>query len=194
MSKVKYGLNVNVIGENNQILKGVVKTAYDEVNMALVEFEDGNIEKVPYKLIGIDALSTNDNQERVEPKEPEKIQDGAKVITKDRFIEVVNYVTSPKGMLGDKVGEVNPMSAMIKGMGVMIVGMRISDKLFEDKEEIEITKDQLKEVITENTMPTALVNSIDGKMSVSQVIPISLLSALLLLKVVMILFDESENE
>lgn len=196
MSRIRENLRVVVIGENNNIEKGTVRNVHCEVRLAIVEMDDGSFKKVSFDRIGVDE-SRNDKVST----EPEKIQeektqsqDGAKVITKDQFIEAVHYVTSPVGMLGDKPGEVDPMIVMIKGMSVFIVGMKISEKLFQDKEEIEITKDQLKKVIEENTSPTEIAKTTDGKMSVSEVLPVSMLSMLVLHGLIDILFDDSKNE
>lgn len=190
MSKFKTDMRVVVIDENNEVRKGVINTVYEDIEIAIVKFDDGNVEKVHFSYLGIEPDTKVQENQAFKTES----QEGAKIISKDRFIEAVQYVTSPEGMLGDKVGEIDPMSVMIKGMAVMLVGMRISEKLFQDKEEIEITKDQLSDVIEENTCPTEISKSIDGKMSVSQVLPISLLSALVLMKLINIFFDDSEND
>lgn len=196
MSKIRENLRVVVIGENNEIRKGTVKSVCPEIRVAVVKMDDGNMEKVPYDCISVDE-SRNENVS----SEPEKVQeektesqDGAKVITREAFNNAVNYVTSPEGMLNGKDIDVDPFSLMIKGMTVMIIGMKIGDDLYKDKKEIEITKDQLKDVIKEKTNPRKVAEYVDNKMSVADVFPIAMLSSLLLMKAVTILFDDSEND
>ena len=122
-----------------------------------------------------------------------KSKDETRVITKDQFIEAVNFVVSPEGMLGDKAKEIDPMSFMIKSMSVLVVGIEISKKLFEDKKEIEITRDQLRDVIVENTLPGEVAKMVRNKMSISDVLPIALLSVMVLSKLESVLFDEADN-
>lgn len=190
MSKFRTGLRVVVIGENHEIRKGTVKSVCEEIGVAIVSTDDGNVEKVHFSRMDIEPETKAQENQAVKTES----QEGVKVITKDQFIEAVHYVTSPEGMLGDKAGEVDPMNVMITGMSVFIVGMHISEKLFQDKEEIAITKDQLKEIIIENSNPDEIAKTTDGKMSVFQVLPISMLSMLVLHKLITILFDDSEND
>lgn len=189
MSKFNENMRVVVIDEHNQVRKGVINTVYESMEVAIVKFDDGNVEKVHFSYLGIDPETKVQEKQAVKAES----QEGAKVITRDKFFEALSFVTSPEGMLGDQADEVNPINLMIKGMTVMCVGMRISEKLFQDKEEIELTKDKLKEIIKDNCNPKEVAESTGGKMSVADVFPISMLSALVLMKLVKILFDEGDN-
>lgn len=186
MSKFKENMVVglNVDGE---IQRGVIKTLYHDLGIAIVEMENGDTKKVR-----LDGLIVLDENEPVEEVESESIE-GAKVITKDQFIEAIHVLVSPEEML-KIMSNVDPSKVMIRGLSVLCVGLNMTDKLFQDKEEIEITKDQLFEAISENTKPSAIVDSVDGKMTVSQVLPISLTSGLVLMRLLHILFDEKEND
>lgn len=190
MSKFRTGLRVVVIGENHEIRKGTVKSVCEEISVAIVNMDDGNVEKVHFSHMGIEPETKAQKNQAVKTES----QEGAKVITKAQFIEAVHYVTSPEGMLGDKAGEIDPMTLMIKSLAVVCVGMNMVEKLYQDKEEIEITEDQLKDAIRDNTNPVEVAKTTDGKMSISQVLPISLLSVLVLLKLIDILFDDSKND
>lgn len=190
MSKITEQARVIVI-ENNEIRRGTVGTLFEGLGIAIVNFDDGNVEKVRLSELGIESVV--EQTEEVQGPNNDRVE-GAKVITKKEYMDALEFVTSPEGMLGDKVGEIDHISIMIKGMSIMILGMNIGDQLFQDKEEIEITKDQLSDVIKEKTCPTEISKSIDGKMSVSDVFPIAILSALVLLKLVKILFGDSEND
>lgn len=191
MSKFNIGDRVMTI-ENGEIRKGVVHNVFDSVPVIIVEFEGGNIEKVAVDRLALEPKTEVKPEAEAQEKKTES-QDGAKRITKTEFIDAVNYVTSPEGMLGDKVTDVDPTSLMIKGMAVSIVGFKISDKLYGDNDVIEITREQLKEVIAEKTNPIAMAESTGGKMSTTSVFPIAILSAVVLTKLVHILFDEADN-
>lgn len=196
MSKFREDMRVVVIGEDNEIRKGTIKNVHDDIETAIVNMDDGNVEKVKFANMGIVKEENQSVEETPEVKA--EVQEGAKVITKDQFIEALSDVTSPEGMLEgipkDKADEVDPLSLMMKGMTVMIVGTEILEKLYQDKEEIEITKDQLHDVIKDCTNPVEVAKSTGGKMSVEKVLPISLLSVLVLTKLVKIFFDDSEND
>ena len=191
MKKVKFeiGDRVSTIIDN-QMFEGYIKGLHLElpIPIAIIEFDDGT-----YAKVNIDNIIPEHKDQEKQAVKNES-QEGAKVITKDRFIEAVNHVTSPEGILGDKVGEVDPMVVMLKSMSVAIVGLKISEKLFQDKEEIEITKDQLKDTIRDNTNPVEIAKTTDGKMSTVQALPIATLSTLVLMKLINILFDDSEND
>jgi hypothetical protein len=191
MSKFKTDMRVVVIDENNEVRKGVINTVYEDMEIAIVKFDDGNVEKVHFSYLGIEPDTKVQENQAFKTES----QEGAKIISKDRFIEAVQYVTSPENILhGKAIENIDPMSLMIKGMAVMCVGMNMVEKLYQDKEEIELTKDQLKDFIAENTNPIEVAKNIDNKMSVSQVLPISILSALILIGIIEILFDDSEND
>jgi hypothetical protein len=196
MSNFREDMRVVVIGENNEIRKGTIKNVHDDIETAIVTMDDGNVEKVKFSNMGIDREKNQVVEEIPEVKSD--IQEDAKVITKDQFGDALCYLTGPDGMLEgipkDEADKLDPMSLMIKGMTVLIVGKEIEKKLYQDKEEIEITKDQLREVIVENCNPDAIAKSIDNEMSADKVLPIAILSTLLLLKLTTIFFDDSKND
>lgn len=180
---------------DSKMYKGTIKRLHLDLPrpVAIIDLDDGRKVKAYITDIIPEPKEVKEEPEKVQEEKTES-QDGAKVITKDQFIEAVHHVTSPEGMLGDKVGEIDPMNVVIKGMTVFIVGMRISEKLFQDKEEIEITKDQLKDAIKENSDPVEIAKTTGDKMSISQVLPISMLSMLVLHKLIAIFFDDSKND
>lgn len=202
MSKFREDMRVTVTTADNELKKGTIKNVYDDIETAIVKFDDGQTCKVPFSQIVVciepncQEMPESDIQETPEVKT--EVQEGAKVITRDQFDEALGYLTSPEGMLDgipkDKADEVDSLSLMLKGMTIMIVGSEIAEKLYQDKEEIEITKDQLREVITDGTNLEAIAKSINNEMSVTKVLPIALLSMLVLLKLVKIFFDDSEND
>lgn len=192
MNKFKVGVRVIVIGDNQEVRKGVIQSLFEEMRLSIVKFDNGDVEKVRFDNMCIDPETKAQDEKAPEPVKNES-REGVKVITKTQFTDILMSITTPEGMLGDKVNEVDPMSLMLKSMAVIVVGRNISNELFQDKEEIEITRDQLREVIKENCKPSALVKSVDGKMSLIDVMPIALLSGAVLSEIIFILFDDFEK-
>lgn len=192
MNKFKVGVRVIVIGDNQEVRKGIIQSLFEEMRLSIVKFDNGNVEKVRFDNMYIDPETKAQDEKAPEPVKNES-REGVKVITRTQFTNILMSITTPEGMLGDKVNEVNPMSLMLKSMAVMAVGTNICNELFQDKEEIEITRDQLIEVIMKNCKPSALVKSVDGKMSLIEIMPIALLSGTVLSKIVFILFDDFEK-
>lgn len=191
MNNFNVGDHVMTI-ENGEIRKGVVNKVFPGMPVIFVEFEDGNIEKVAVDRLALEPRKDVSSDAETPEKKTES-QNGAKRITKTEFINAVSRVTSPEGMLGDKSTDVDPMSLFLKGMAVHIVGLKICDKLFGDNDVIEITRGQLKKAIIENTTPGAISESVNGQMSIESVFPISLLSVLVLKKLIFDFFGEADN-
>lgn len=183
---------------DSKMYKGTIERLHLDLPrpVAIIDLDDGTKGKFYITNIIPEPKESKEVKEEPEKVQEEKTesQDGAKVITREAFNNAVNYVTSSEGMLDGKDIDLDPFSLMIIGMTVMIVGMKIGDDLYQDKKEIEITKDQLKDVIKEKTNPRKVAEYVDNKMSIVDVFPISMLSALLLLKAVYILFDDSKND
>lgn len=74
--------------ENGDIRKGIIKKVYNEVEISIVEFEDGNVEKVHYsKLELLPEKKVQDNQDPKEPVEKSEI-----TITPDEFRKIATKV------------------------------------------------------------------------------------------------------
>ena len=195
MSKFREDQRVVVIGENNEILKGTIKTVYDEIKTAIVEMDNGSFAKFRFSDLGImekdgRVQDTPENNETDETSD-----DGLRIrITSEEFEERLERIMDPDFVLGDVVDKIDPLSFMMKSAVVLIVGMEIKDKLFGENKVIEITEDELIDVITRETTPEKMVESVDGKMTKKQCLPVALLSNLLLTKVVKTFFDESDDD
>ncbi len=197
MSNLKEGMRVQVFGEDTELLRGEIQSVYDDV--AVVKLDNGEVKKCSVNKIAI--LNESETLTEEQPEEPDKesikdtSEDGAKVITKNQFMDKVMYVVSPEYLIEERKLNVDPSSVIMKGLAVLCVGGNISEKLFGDKEEIEITKNELKNVIRENCNPVEIAKSINNEMSVASVFPIAVLSTFLLLEVVDKLFeDNGEND
>lgn len=81
MSKFTEGTRVVVI--DNRIRKGVIDHLYDDLEIAIVKFEDGEVDKVRYRYITVDV--ENQEEETTEPLEKSEI-----TITPDEFREIAS--------------------------------------------------------------------------------------------------------
>lgn len=94
MSELKEGVRVIVFDrDTNEIKKGVIDKAYSEMEIAIVKFDDGNIEKVPYEHLHIE--SENDVQETTEPVEKSEI-----TITPEEFQKIAVGVITEESLKG----------------------------------------------------------------------------------------------
>lgn len=64
---LKPGVRVVVIDDDHKLRRGTVKVHYDVLDTVLVKFDDGNVEKVPFDVIGIESDVQED--EKREPEE-----------------------------------------------------------------------------------------------------------------------------
>ena len=97
MSDFKTGTRVNVINWcSNEIKKGVINTVFEDIEIAIVQFDDGNVEKVYFSSLSIDQATEAKAQE--EPTEP--VEKSGITITPDEFRKIaVDVITkeSEKG-------------------------------------------------------------------------------------------------
>ena len=83
MSKFKTGMRVVVIDENNEVRKGVINTVYEDMEIAIVKFDDGNVEKVHFSYLGIEPETKAQEEKPTEPVEKSEI-----TITPDEFKKI----------------------------------------------------------------------------------------------------------
>lgn len=82
---LKPGVRVVVIDDDHKLRRGTVKVHYDMLDVVLVKFDDGNVEKVPFKKIGIEPEAQED--EKKEPEEKTMI-----TITPDEFEKITTKI------------------------------------------------------------------------------------------------------
>lgn len=87
MSKFKTGMRVVVIDENNEVRKGVINTVYEDMEIAIVKFDDGNVEKVHFSYLGIEPETKDQEEKPTEPVEKSEI-----TITPDEFKKIASKV------------------------------------------------------------------------------------------------------
>ena len=84
MSKFKPGVRVVVIdGDTSLLRKGVVKDAHEDLGIAIVKFDDGNVEKVDFNCLGIDPEAEKQAEKQAGPIEKSEI-----TITPEEFRKI----------------------------------------------------------------------------------------------------------
>lgn len=74
MSEFKPGVRVVVIdGDTHKIRKGVINTVYPSIKIAIVKFDDGNVEKVDFDYLGIESETEVQEEKPTEPVEKSEI-------------------------------------------------------------------------------------------------------------------------
>lgn len=104
MSKFKLGVRVVVIdGDTHEIRKGVIDNVYETLEVAIVKFDDGNVEKV-----GFDYLS-------IESEKKSEI-----TITEEEFIDIVTDIAT----------EFATKHGYTVGLKTTLLGAEIGKRLF----------------------------------------------------------------
>lgn len=104
MSKFNVGMRVVVI-ENNVVRKGVIRTLYESLEMAIVEYDDGNVEKVHFSYLGIESETNDQEEETTEPLEKSEI-----TITPDEFKKIAVRACAEVSVKG------GPATAILSGI------------------------------------------------------------------------------
>lgn len=98
MSKFNKDMRVVVIDEHNYVRKGVIDKVFDSMDIAIVKFDDGNVEKVHFSYLGIEP----ETKAQGEPKKTnEPIEKSEITITPEEFqkiaVGVVRDITEKSG-------------------------------------------------------------------------------------------------
>lgn len=144
--------------------------------VALVDFCDGGLVKLPFKdLIKI-----------IPPKAGETkadTQEGVKRITKEDYdravMRVVADIDDPRRLLGN--------------ISAMIVARNIGEEIFENRDDVFMTKDQFIATLWNGCSPEKVSESVNNTMSTQKCIDVSISGMICLRMTVNILFGESEN-
>ena len=120
-NKLTPGIRVGVL-ENGEIRKGTIKNVYHEFNIAIVAFEDGNVEKVPLSNLGL--LPEEKVQNNQEPKEP--VEKSEITITPDEFRKIVSEVIAKES---PKMGPTNGLLIL----AITVIISKIHRALFYDE-------------------------------------------------------------
>lgn len=174
--RVTVGSETDKVGE----VVNIHKLSIDDI--AIVKFQDETV-KVP-----ISALVKVESQEKKVVEED--LPEGAKRITKVEMFDALRVATDPSRFSDSDKAE----RMFFAYMGAVLTGTRIIAELYGDNDEIIILKVEFLEAIVRGVSVDKLSSDVDGQMTASQLMPISLLYMLLLKKMVPILFDDgSEN-
>ena len=121
MNKFKVGARVIVIGDNQEVRKGVIQSLFEEMRLSIVKFDDGNVEKVRYENMYIDPETKAQDEKAQEKKAPEPIEKSEITITSEEFKdEVANFAA-------DFTIE---QSSIKLGMMTTLVGAELAKRLF----------------------------------------------------------------
>ena len=84
MSKFKPGVRVAVIdSDTHEIRKGVIDNVYETLEVAIVKFDDGNVEKVGFDYLSIESETKIQEEKPTESEEKSEI-----TITPEEFMEI----------------------------------------------------------------------------------------------------------
>lgn len=193
MKAFKSGDRITTIIDN-EVKHGVIKRTYLDMNILIVELDDGNTVKLRADKVLYKPNTETQPEAEVEAEEKKtETPTGAKRIPESKYLELLDVVTRPEWLLeNDLVDDL--FSGIIQGASVHIVGMNLCAILYKDAKEIEITAEQLREKIFVNSAPSVIAEIVGGKMSEADVLPISIFSVLVLENLAVMLFDEAKND
>ena len=123
MRNLQTGIIVATIDENTgEIRKGIVEAVYEAMKIAIVKFDDGNVEKVPFYRLGIELESKVQEEKPTEPVEKSEI-----TITPDEFRDISCKVIAKEVK---KMGE----DGAIVTLAFAVFSVELHKALFFDKE------------------------------------------------------------
>ena len=185
MSIFKEGTKVSVVGDDHIIRTGTIRSVYETLGIAIVIMDDGNVEKVSFNRMGIvpETETQRDQDDNNEPRED------VKVISRKYFSEVLLEVNDP-----EKISSMGyPGNALTVSLTLGLLGFKLVNDIFGDRDVIKISREQLANAIVEFCRPSALSESINDQMPISKIIPIAMMTGIVFSDVVGILFGECEN-
>lgn len=159
---------------------GKVNRIYNDLAIAIVTFDDtGEVGKV-----GLSSMVEILAEEKPAPK-IEFMPEGAKKISRDEFNDAIRVVTLPDN------GE---HTDFLRYMTAMIIGLKIADTIFKDEDVVVMTKDELIVTLWDLCNPKIVNEPVGKEMPISKWATISLSTVVILLDIIPIIFDGSEND
>ena len=155
MKKFNIGDTVAMI-KDGAIVEGVVKKIIDVVNPPIMAVDfDGSIEKVHANTVMLVQKSeTKDETESEEKTETNEARPSVIRCPKERYLEALKNATDSDVIFADD-SEDGAM-AFAKGMTALMIGIKISEVLFGDKNEIDLDKYMLLWEIVNELTPSKL--------------------------------------
>lgn len=177
---------VKVIGGLYDGRVGKVVNTYPEIDFAVVSFEDnGDVGKVSLSSI----VEVQPQADRIVDVKIE-IPEGAKKISRADFEAELKRVTSPTHGLNDNSRDA--MSNFLRSITTMLIGKKVTEKIFEDQDVIVVTEDGLISAIWSVCDPVSVCEMVDGKMSPRKCITVAMTAMIGFEEIVGILFG-AEN-
>ena len=88
MRQLQIGMRVVAIDESTgEIRKGKINSLYGAMKIAVVKFDDGNVEKVPFNRLGVETETKAQEEKSTEPEEKSEI-----TITPNEFRDITSQV------------------------------------------------------------------------------------------------------
>lgn len=180
---IRENATVKVINGFHEGKTGKVVKIHDYADIAVVSFDDnGDLGKVLLS----ELVEVQPQKQAVEPEIPE----GAKRITKKEFITALEKVVSPEAIFA---GSADPLHAMLEGLSATLFGHKMAKTLFEDKDAVILTEDDLVGVLWNTCNPVTVVKEGGGKHSTFNALLMSTSSVIVLRDLVTILFDKERE-
>lgn len=171
---IRENSTVKVISGPYKDKTGKVVKIHDFAGIAIIHFDNnGGVGKVSLSIL-------EDTQA--------EIPEGAKQITKDEFRNAIQKITSPEAIFSDD--RVDHSQALIDGLSAIMFGIKMERILFEDKDSVILTENDLVGTLWNACSP---LEEINNKASALEGLYMSVASVIVLKDLVTILFDESEN-
>ena len=185
------GLRVVII-EDYKLKKGIIRTLYDECNVAIVELDNSQVLKVPFDRIAIDDNPKRENDPQQEESKAGDIK-STRVITKEEYKKALDLITDVNKITKKAKGNDSNAIFMLS-LNAYVVGMSIHDTIYANTDSIEVSREELTKIILDNTTPTVISNGIDNKIPAEELTNVSLSALVILMSLVKYFFDEAEND
>lgn len=159
---------VKVIGGIHEGKTGKVVKIHEYADLAIVSFDDnGDLGKV-----SLSALVEVQPQESRIVDVKIEIPEGAKKISRVDFEAALKRVTSPDRVLGDNSRD--PMGGFMRSITTMIVGKKVTDKIFEDQDVVVMTEDEFISALWGACDPVTVSDDVDKKLSSRKCITVAM--------------------
>ena len=196
MKKIAVNDEVMFISENGSAELGRVGkiTNIHELkngDIAIVEFADG-LEKIPLEnLVKVKREPVEEpKDEKTEEKTETEIPEGARKISKNEMTAALVKITSPDYLKSNlKVSG----TSVFFGLTAVMVGHRIIDELYGDKDTVVITREDLMRILKDGLTLKKLSEDVGGRMDAACLTPVGITCAIVLKRLIPELFGESEN-
>ena len=164
---------------------------YKEVDVGVVDFDDGEIGKV-------NLSSLTETEPETEPEitrrareiqEIEESLSGGRKISKADFDAALAKITNPTVLFS--APDADPIRVLVEGMTAKVVGVHVGMRLFEDGDVVVISEDRFISLLWDVCNPANISETIGKKMDNRKCIAVALAAMITLEDLVPVLFGGS---